>query len=652
MLIHRIALLLLAAGVLWAQTNEGVGGDYVRPFERLLTERFEANRQLRDAALAQLTSEPALRARQKFIRESFIAALGGLPAAKSPLNARVTGALERDGYIIEKVVFESLPGFRVTANLYVPRKGPGPFPALLGTAGHSAVGKAADTYQSVWVTLARRGYVVLAYDPPGQGERFEYLDHATGKSTVGAGVPEHNMTGMQVMLTGQNIARYFVWDGIRAFDYLLTRKEVDPRRIAVAGNSGGGTQSAYQGIADPRLAAVISSCYPTDWRHLWSPTGPQDAEQVLAGWLRDGFDFSDFMLAVAPRPFLISSAEKDYFPIGGARQTFQESRAFYRVFGREDRLRHATAPEQHGWTKPLREAAYQWLSNWLDVPGAGGPEDPLQLEDPAFLNVTPTGQLQSSVGSRTIREMNRERAAALRKQRGPATPAKVRAALQMAALSALPKAEDKGSFAAGAIRVEKLELEVESGIRIPAFLYLPSGATPRPGIVFASSAGKASNELGESALSLAQKGHVVLAVDPRAMGEAAPPPRKGGYTALYQLSARGWLMGESLAGMQVNDLLAAARYLRSRPEVAPAGLVLRGQGTAGPLALFAAALDPGIAGVVTERSIASFEALVNAEIYRDMENLIVPGLLEHLDLPEVVQLIGKQKVTVLSPATF
>lgn len=649
---HRIALLLLAAGVPWAQAQEGVGGDYLRPFERLLTERFEANRVQRDAALAQLTSEAALRARQTRIRESFIAALGGLPSTKTPLNARVTGTVERDGYVIEKVVFESLPGFRVTANLYLPRKGAGPFPAVLGTAGHSAVGKAADTYQSVWITLARRGYAVFAYDPPGQGERFEYLDKATGKSTVGAGVAEHNMTGMQVMLTGQNIARYFVWDGIRAFDYLLTRKEVDPRRIAVAGNSGGGTQSAYQGIADPRLAAVISSCYPTDWRHLWDPTGPQDAEQVVAGWLRDGFDFSDFMLAVAPRPFLISSAEKDYFPIGGARRTFQESRAFYRVFGREDRIHHATAPEQHGWTRPLREAAYQWLSNWLDVPGAGGPEDPLQLEDPAALAVTSTGQLQSSLGSRTIREMNRERAAALRKTRRPATAAKIRAALQMADLSAVPKAENKGSFTAGDIRVEKLELEVEPGLRIPALLYLPPGAAPKPGVVFASSAGKASAELGESALSLARKGHSVLAVDPRAMGEAGPAPRKGGYSPLYQLSARGWLMGQSLAGMQVNDLLAAARYLRSRPEVAPAALALRGQGTAGPLVLFAAALDSRIAAVVTERSIPSYEALVNAEIYRDMENLIVPGLLEHIDLPEVVQLIGKQKVTALNPVEF
>lgn len=643
---------LLAVGLLPAQTQEAVGGDYFTPFERLLAQRLEENRAQRDRETGGLTTEAALRARQARIRETFLAALGGLPAEKTPLRAQTTGVVERDGYVIEKIVFESLPGFKVTANLYLPRMGTPPYPALLGTAGHSAAGKAADTYQSVWITLARRGYAVLAYDPPGQGERFEYLDKATGKSTVGAGVPEHNMTGMQCLLTGQNIARYFAWDGIRAFDYLLTRKEVDPRRIAVAGNSGGGTQSAYLGIADQRLAGVISSCYPTDWRHLWSPTGPQDAEQVLAGWLREGMDFSDFALAVAPRPFLILSAEKDYFPIGGARRTYQEARSFYRAFGREDRVQHVTADMPHGWSQPLREAAYRWLSHWLDVPGADKPEEPLQLEDPATLAVTPTGQLQSSTGSRTIRELNRERAAELRKQRGAATAAKVRRALQMTENASAVRAVNKGSFTREGILVEKLELEVEPALWAPALLYLPSGAERKPGIVFASSAGKASSELGESAFSLARQGHAVLAVDPRGMGEAAPPPRKGGYTALYQLAARGWLLGESLAGMQVNDMLAAYRYLRERPEVNPANITLRGQGTAGPLALFAAALEPRIAGVVTERSIRSFDELVNAEIYRGLENLIVPGLLEQVDLPEVIELIGRTKVRMLDPIGF
>ena len=103
--------------------------------------------------------------------------------------------------------------------MYVP-DGPGPFPAVLGTAGHADEGKASPTYQHAWVSLARRGFLVLAYDPPGQGERLEYLDPAKGGSRVGIGTREHSMTGQQVLLTGRTIGAYMVQDMRRALDYL------------------------------------------------------------------------------------------------------------------------------------------------------------------------------------------------------------------------------------------------------------------------------------------------------------------------------------------------------------------------------------------------------------------------------------------------
>lgn len=386
-----LLLSLILAPVLLGQLRGDAGGEYVRLLNQLLENRFEANRVERDRALASMTSKQQVLARQQRVRDRFVAELGGLPTTKSPLKAQVTGTVDREGYTIEKVIFESLPGFKVTANLYLPKSGNKPFPAVLGTAGHSATGKAGSTYQAVWVSLARRGWAVLAFDPPGQGERFEYLDPKTGKSRVGAGVPEHNMTGMQCLLTGQNIARYFVWDGIRAYDYMLTRKEIDPKRIVVAGNSGGGTQSAYLGVADPRLAGVISSCYPTAWRNLWTDPGPQDAEQVTVPWIAEGFDFSDFVLAAAPKPYLLSSALKDFFPIAGARVTLQEAKRFYRLLGDEERVHQITADEPHGWSKPLREQAYAWLGQWFGVPGMATPEADVVLESPETLAATPTG---------------------------------------------------------------------------------------------------------------------------------------------------------------------------------------------------------------------------------------------------------------------
>ena len=139
--------------------------------------------QWRDRAnqLARVTTADDVRQRIAFIRAEFLRAIGGLPATKTPLNARVTGTLERKGYRVEKVIYESLPGCFVTANLYVPTTGPGPFPAVLGTAGHAMPeGKASPVYQSAFIALALRGYVVLAFDPPAQGERWELKDPATG----------------------------------------------------------------------------------------------------------------------------------------------------------------------------------------------------------------------------------------------------------------------------------------------------------------------------------------------------------------------------------------------------------------------------------------------------------------------------------------
>jgi cephalosporin-C deacetylase-like acetyl esterase len=644
-----ILSVLLAAMAFTASAQAQQDTSYSEKFEKLLEQRFEANRKQRDQQIRALTTKEAVEARQRRIQEKFVELMGGLPSERSPLNAQVTSKLERDAYTVEKVVFESLPGFRVTANLYLPKKGSAPFPVILGTAGHSDVGKAADTYQSVWTTMASRGVAVFAFDPVGQGERSEYLDPATGKHTVNAGVPQHNIAGMQSLLVGHAIARYFVWDGIRAVDYLLTRKEIDPKRIVVAGNSGGGTQSAYLGIADARLAGVISSCYPTTWRHLWATPGPQDAEQVIPGWIAEHLDFSDFMIAVAPKPFLISSAEKDYFAIEGSNQTYAESKAIYEVLGAANSIRQVTANQPHGWSNPLREQAYTWFAESFQAPGVAGPEGKLKLEEPSVLNVTPTGQLLTSMGTRTVRELTRDiaRKLAVQRQREqaskPLNAAAIRKALQMRTLAKGPVANSKGKSNQDGVSVERLDL--------PAVLYVPAGGS-KEAVVFASSAGKESSSLGSSALQLAQGGKVVLAVDPRGMGEVGPVRKTGGYAALYQMSARGWLLNESLAGMQVNDVLAAMRYLRTRKEAKSAKVHVVGQGTAGPIALLAAAIDGKVESVTTENAIRSYMDLLEADVYKDMENLIVPGILKTLDLPEVAQLIGKDKVKVLNPVQF
>jgi hypothetical protein len=199
---------------------------------------------------------------KKKIRQCF-----GPEPKRTPLNARVTGVVERDAYRIENVIFDSRPGFPVTANLYVPKGRTYPLPGVVGTCGHSTNGKAAEPYQSFAQGLAKLGYVCLIYDPIGQGERMQYADDEL-KSRIGVGVQEHLHAGNQQFLVGEFFGMWRAWDGIRALDYLLTRPEVDKRHVGVTGNSGGGTMTTSQsgevyvpsGVPGSWLCLCESSC--------------------------------------------------------------------------------------------------------------------------------------------------------------------------------------------------------------------------------------------------------------------------------------------------------------------------------------------------------------------------------------------------------
>ncbi|MCS5571480.1 MAG: acetylxylan esterase, partial [Pseudomonadales bacterium] len=193
--------------------------------------------------LESLATRAEAEAYVKNVQEKIRACFGPNPE-RTPLNPRITGVVERDEYRIENVIFDSRPGFPVTANLYIPKNRKLPLPAVVGTCGHSSNGKAAESYQSFSQGLARLGYVCLIYDPIGQGERLQYVnDDLTPQ--LRPGTREHLHAGNQQFLVGDFLGSWRAWDGIRALDYLLTRKEVDPRHVGVTGNSGGGTMTTW-----------------------------------------------------------------------------------------------------------------------------------------------------------------------------------------------------------------------------------------------------------------------------------------------------------------------------------------------------------------------------------------------------------------------
>ncbi len=640
-------LLISLAAMAQGPAPLAVGGDYATAFERWLTQQAEGHWEARERTIAALATGAEIRARQESVRKTMVELIGGFPAVKSPLKAQVTGQFAREGYRVENVIFESQPGFKVTANLYLPTTGKAPYPAVLGVAGHSANGKASATYQAAFIGFVKQGFAVLAFDPPGQGERSEYYDAATGRSRVGIGTGEHTMAGLQALLTGHTMARYETWDGVRAFDYLLTRPEIDPKRIAVAGNSGGGTQAAYLAAVEPRLAAVVSSCYMTRWRELWSGPGPQDAEQVFPSFVERGLDFGDFALAGAPRPFLMTTAIQDFFPIDGARATYKQNQRLFDLVGAGEKAGYFEYDDTHGWSKPRREAAYRFLGKWLQNRETEGREPEGKPEEESLLYATATGQVATSGGSETVQSLNLQHARKLAAARPAVTVAGLAAAIGWKEEKGAAAARGLGELTRDGVRVEKLELAREGGVAIPALLFHAAGPASGRVAVFVSSFGKGNDA---DVLALAKAGTAVLAVDPRGMGESYKPAGRTGYRQSYQLAARAILLGRNLVEMQASDIQAAVRYLQGRPEAAGRKLALYAKGAAGPAAMIAAALMPGIAELVTERSVVSYMDVVSARVHEGLDQAVVPGILAKADLPDALRLMGGRPVTLLSPA--
>jgi cephalosporin-C deacetylase-like acetyl esterase len=620
------------------------GGELREELARYLTAEAEKHWTARRAKVAGLSSAAEVQERQRFIRRWMLDATGEFPA-KTPLNAKITGGFGRDGYRVEHLIFESQPKFYVTANVYIPTNSNGPFPAVLGVAGHSASGKAIDTYQRAWIGMVKRGFLVLAFDPPGQGERSEYFDRTLLKSTVGIGVREHNMTGTQALLTGTTFARYEAWDGIRAFDYLLTRGDVDSKRIAVAGNSGGGTQSAYLAVFEPRLAAAVISCYMTSWEKLWKKPGPQDAEQNFPGFLSAGLDFGDFMIAFGPKPITMLTGIRDYFPIDGARQTYAEVKRVFEVLDAPGRAGYFEYDDDHGWHKPRREATYRWLTKFLQSKDDDGTEPPIEPEPESQLNATPKGQVSTSLGGETVQSLNLKLAERLFAKR---TAARLTDAPKMRAVIAkrLNLKDRSGVPNVSVLSPDKLLIETEPGIRIPARLYAPSGPGKHAATIYIRGAGRTVDTKVIESLSGA--GQIVLSFDPRGLGESAPEPGSGGYSGMWQLAQRAMLIGRPLPGQQVYDLLRVFDYLVSRPDVDQRRVTLIGTGSGGILALYAAALEPSVASVEAMDPVVSYMEIARARTHAGVIDIVVPGVLKDFDLPDVAALVAPRPLQIVS----
>ncbi|MCP5109831.1 MAG: prolyl oligopeptidase family serine peptidase, partial [bacterium] len=478
---------------------------------RRLNARAYAALDRRDREVSKLRTAEDWRQRQQSVKRTLNDILGPWPD-RTPLNARVLDVIHRPGYRIEKLVYESLPGFHVTAALYIPDGDVTGRPGILYIPGHAASGFRADHYQNICLNLVNKGFVILAYDPIDQGERFQNIDPATGKPFVTRReVPHykiHSYPGNQCYLAGVSIARYFIWDGIRGIDYLASRPEVDPNRIGVTGNSGGGNMTGFIGAIDDRVSVAVPSCWITSYRRMLAINGIQDAEQNIYEGFSRGIEHADWLLARAPKPTLLLTTTRDFFPIQGARETAAEVRRAYEVLGAPANFAAVEDDHGHGYTRKNNEASYAFLMKHLKVEGDSAERD-YPLFRPEQLKVSPSGQVATSFGGETVFSLNRREVDRLL-ERDAKDP--VQSARKLSGYRQPPPASDvvfRGGYQRDGYRVEKYALVGGVNAVVPVAVGLPEAGGPHPAVIYAHPDGKSAVPMDE----LARAGYVVVAPD-------------------------------------------------------------------------------------------------------------------------------------------
>ena len=601
--------------------------------------------------------------RNQFIREKTREMLGGYPE-RTPLGAVVAGTHNRKGYRVENVMYQSRPDFWVTGNLYIP-DGPGPFPAVLSPCGHYPLARMYPDYQFMYMNLALSGFVVLAYDPIGQGERRQYWNPETNVTEIDDPVYEHSLPGTVLLLLGENLTGYRVWDGMRGIDYLQTRPEVIPDKIGCAGHSGGGTLTLFISAVDERVKCAVVNEGGTvhrwpmsvpPWAHVPSP----DIEQNLFPSALYGIDMCDLHQAIAPRALL--ALIENYSP--GFNKTAAHIRQRYEQLGVAERFSTVEANDPHAWTVKLRLATTDWMSRWFYSRPGPQREPELEAEKPETLYCTTHGSLRyAPKGDSIFTIMDRKQAVPRRAMSRDELRKSIREALRWKASPAPRDVKQMGVKQTAVTprkdyRVEKIEFVSEPGIYIPVWVFAPERArVDRRALLFVSDAGKEADgmELGLYE-RLALAGHMVVSADVRGIGETKPPHMgvtfgNPEYRFLFDaedaVNLMAWYMDEELFGMRVFDVMRCVDYVLGRGDVDKVRLI--GQGAGALWSLFAAALDERIGSVVAERGLVSYASLARTDRFTQSVGIFIRGVLTRFDLPEVTSAIAPRPVTLLSP---
>lgn len=601
-----------------------------------------------------LKSVESLESRRQQLKQWYLDKIGELPP-KTALNPVVSGKIDMKQYTIEKVTFESQPNHHVTGLFYLPKKGKAPFPAVYIPCGHSYNGKGAETYQKAARLFALNGFAVLQADPVSQGERFQLLDES-GKPATGGGTMMHELLGEAQLLTGTNTLINELYDNIRGLDFLEEHPKVNKNKLAVAGNSGGGTQVVYMVGYDDRIKVATPSCYLATSEKKFNTIGSQDGCQQLWGEGAMGIDEQDFLLMASGIPIRLLAAKQDYFSFDGVKIAYADLKRHYKKLGVAEKIDMVFTDAKHGWSQPLREASVQWCKQWLmnDPSVVKEPQNIGWFENDSLIWASNTGQVLSSFeGEKSVIDLNKERLVKCTENR----IAYLSSNSQEETVENIKKLigfEEATSCQFDIIEevtmegysVTKVLLKRKIDFGIPALLFKPNNLDKnRTTVIIANEKGKTVDlqpgGLIEKALN---NGQMVLSIDVSNTGELEDGRKVHYDNDEFWIAKMAIYEGKTLMTYRAEDIFMGIQFLENHLDVSKGNIEIVATGRMDAAALHAAVIHRNISKVTLIDSTTDWTKQASSYKSKNQVANVVPNVLNYYDLRDLPDMIPKTKV--------
>ena len=590
-------------------------------------------------------------------RNKFKQLLGSMPEA-GDLHVQLKGIIQQDGYRIEKVIFESFPKHHVTANIYIP-SGKGLFPAALFLCGHEVEAKATESYQKTAILFAKNGFVLMLIDPISQGERFQLTDSNGIPSTRG-GTAEHILLNVGCNLVGTSVAAYELWDNIRSLDYLTTRPEVDKQRIGCLGNSGGGTQTGYMMAYDDRIKVAAPCSYVLNNNKTLEMKGPPDGCVPIIGEAKQQLEDADYFIMFAPKPTLILAGKYDFINYNRVSNVYKEVKKVYSTLNHKESIRLLTVDDGHGITKPKREAAVTWFRKWLCNDSTPIKEQEIKTLSTKELNCTITGQVNS--------EYKEEETIALHNIMLANKLSSNRKVLEETNLdNYLSMIKKVAGFTINTSPIEKEWMGeiVKDNYTIKKLILRRDGEIPLPCLIVSSNIKNNSEKI---ALWLAEEGKnkladsigfinqymqnhdVLILADLRGLGEETEHLAINDskyYNPSYRNANMALSLNNSLTAQRTEDIFTLTDYIKQNDSLKTMHLEAFATGVNAPALIHAALQENSIKQITISNTIPSYYSLLQTPLTLDRFEYVIPSVLSHYDLPDLIKIIGKDRVTIL-----